>query len=83
MERIRALSDIDRRSLNSEMIVILEKGLDSEIASKTSLGGRRLAPETQTKIWERLCGAWEDKRSAKQISDEILKTRTAGRKVAL
>src|SRR5208283_3913787 len=82
LERIRALSSIERRSLNNEILVILERGTYSEYEEKL-LKKKYLSKSTQMEIWKRLAGTWEDTRSAKEIIEDIYSNRTAGREVEL
>jgi hypothetical protein len=82
LERIRALSAIERRSLNNEILVILERGTFSEYEDKL-LKRKYLSKSTQMDIWKRLAGTWEDTRSAKEIIEDIYSNRTAGREVEL
>ena len=42
-----------------------------------------IGKETQLQIWGKLCGQWENDRSARQIIDEIIESRTLGREVEL
>ena len=78
--KIKTLSKIDRRSINSEILVILEKGLSNIITKKNK---NKISKETQVAIWEELCGKWEDSRTTKKIIDDIVSSRTLGRKVEL
>src|SRR5271157_4612387 len=82
LERIRALSAIERRSLNNEILVILERGAFSEYEEKL-LKRKFLSKSTQMEMWKRLAGTWEDTRSAKEIIEDIYFNRTAGREVEL
>ena len=82
LERIRALSTIERRSLNNEILVILERGTFSEYEEKL-LKRKYLSKATQMEIWKGLVGTWADTRSAKEIIEDIYSNRTAGREVEL
>ena len=82
LERIRALSAVERRSLNNEILVILERGTFREYEEKL-LKRKYLSKSTQMEIWKRLVGTWEDTRSAKEIIEDIYSNRTAGREVEL
>lgn len=77
---IRILSERERRSLNNEMLVVLEEGFASkaERAEASPLG-----PELQADLWLELCGAWEDDRSTEEIIADIRDHRSAGRTVNL
>ena len=82
LERIRALSSIDRRSLNNEILVLLERSASSELEEKL-LKRKYLSKSTQLEMWKRLAGTWEDSRSTREIIDDIYATRTTGREVEL
>jgi plasmid stability protein len=80
LSALRTLSERERRSLNSELLVVMEAG----IAAKAE----RLEPlppgaELQARLWEDLCGAWEDERDADEIIEDIRSHRSPGRKVEL
>jgi len=81
MERVRAMATLDRRSVNSELLVLIERGI-----GRDAVGARDdLLPsaDAQLGLWERLCGSWEDSRTAEEISADIQAHRTLGREVDL
>ncbi len=80
IEKIKILSEIEKRSINNEILVILEKGLSKKIYTIKKI---QLSKDTQIKIWENLCGKWEDKRSTKEIIDDIYSNRSLGREINL
>ncbi len=82
LEKIKQLSSMERRSVNSEILVILERGTFSEYEEKM-LKRKYLSKATQLEIWKKLAGTWEDKRSAKEIIEDIYSHRTTGRDVKL
>jgi len=73
INKIKVLSETDRRSLNSEILVILEKGLLTENSQKRNV---IISKETQMRIWSQLSGKWKDDRSTKEIIDDIYQSRT-------
>ena len=82
LERIRALSFVEKRSMNNELLLLIEAGLNEETERK----GRSeniISKESQIKIWEELIAKWEDDRSAEEIIKDIYAQRTSGRKVKL
>ena len=82
LNRIRTLSEVEKRSINSEMLIIIEKGLSEEADVKTN--SENLIPkETQINIWGKLSGSWIDSRSTKAIIEDIYSARTKGRPVEL
>lgn len=82
MEKIRTLSKIAKRSINNEILILLESGVQEKINNliKQEI---HLTKETQINIWSQLAGKWEDDRSAAEIIEEIYSTRTMGREVEL
>jgi plasmid stability protein len=82
LEKIRALSTIERRSINNEILLILERGTYSEYEER--LHRRKyLSKSTQLEIWKGLLGSWQDNRTAREIIDDIYSNRTGGRDVEL
>ncbi len=82
LERIRTLSSVEKRSMNNELLLLIEAGLNQETERK----GRSkniISKESQIKIWEDLIPKWEDERSAEEIIEDIYANRTSGRKVEL
>ncbi len=82
IEKIRTLSKKEKRSLNSEILMILEKSVEEKIENDFHKQAH-LNKETQIKIWEKLAGEWEDSRSTKEIIDDIYESRSLGREVDL
>jgi hypothetical protein len=81
LDSIRTLSERERRSLNNEILVVLEEGMaaKAERSSPEPLGS-----ELQAELWAELCGKWEDdERSPAQTIAEIRSARSMGREVAL
>lgn len=82
LEKIRTLSTIEKRSINNELLLIIETGLNEESERKTK--NENIIPkESQIRIWEKLMGKWEDDRSAKEIIEDIYTHRTPGRNIDL
>lgn len=82
LSRIRTLSEVEKRSINSELLILIEKGLNNEIETKET-GTIILSMESQIKMWESLSGAWKDTRSTEEIKDDIYSHRTQGRAIDL
>ncbi|MBI5417008.1 Arc family DNA-binding protein [Candidatus Poribacteria bacterium] len=82
IDKIKTLSVLERRSINSEILVVLEKGLKEETMID-EIPEKIIHPDIQIKIWENLCGKWKDKRTTKKIIDDIISVRSKGRKVEL
>lgn len=82
LKRIKELSSMERRSVNNQILVILERGTDTEYQERLSRR-RSLSKETQLELWKKLSGTWQDRRSAKEIVGDIYSHRTQGRDVSL
>jgi len=82
INKIRTLSQIERRSLNSEILMVLERGLNEKIGHFFGTKSN-LTKELQINIWRSLSEKWEDDRSAEEIIKDIYDRRTKGRDVAL
>lgn len=82
LEKIRTLSNIEKRSINSELLLLIETGLNEETKRKGN--AENIPPkETQLDIWDKLIGKWKDQRSSKEIIEDIYKNRTSGRQIDL
>jgi len=81
-EKLKTLSILEKRSINNEILVVLEKGVSKEIQNFD--GSKKLISRgTQIKIWENLSGKWEDNRTTEKIINDIVSHRTFGREVEL
>ncbi|MFP4377716.1 MAG: FitA-like ribbon-helix-helix domain-containing protein [Spirochaetales bacterium] len=83
LEQIKALSAIERRSMNNEIVILLEEAVRSRQTLSDRLNGAGMSPEAQFEAWERLIGAWEDERSAQEIVADIYSRRSPGRSIDL
>ena len=81
MDKIRRLSVLEHRSLNGEMVTVLEKGLKTE--ERSLAGKEHISREVQVRHWKLLAGKWKDPRSGRKIAREIAADRTAGRETDL
>ncbi|HHT46287.1 MAG TPA: hypothetical protein GX004_03205 [Firmicutes bacterium] len=79
LERIRSLSIAERRSLNNEILVLLERALREYTAEIDD----DIFIEAQVDLWSKLAGEWEDPRSTDEIIAEIINNRSPGREVKL
>ena len=82
LNRLRTLAVLEKRSLNNEILIVLEKGLAKESEDKTNFKNH-LSMETQIKIWQNLSGQWKDNRSTDEIIRDIVDSRSEGRSVDL
>ena len=82
LKRLKMLSVLEKRSLNNEILMILEKGLAKESEFKANLR-KHISMETQIKLWQNLSGKWIDNRSTDDIIRDIVDSRSEGRSVDL
>ncbi len=78
LEKLRRLSKAERRSLNSEVLVVLEKCLEDYKPEKDYVF---IPVEAQVEMWKKLAGEWDDPRPAEEIAADVREHRTPGRKV--
>jgi plasmid stability protein len=83
LEQIKTLSQLERRSMNSEILVLLETALRVYRRAGGTESSYQISTDTQTEVWERLSGEWDDERSTEVIIDDIYSNRTAGRSIDL
>ncbi len=80
LEKVRILSKRDRRSMNSELLTLLERGLNDRTGNTAE---EAITPEIQVEMWRMLAGEWIDKRSTEEIIADIYTSRTKGRSISL
>ena len=68
----------NRRSLNSEIVVLLEKAIDDLTPEEEAVIAKR-----QMKALSKFIGKWEDDRSTEEIIKDIYESRTIGRDIIL
>ena len=79
---IKRLSSIEKRSVNSELLVIIERGVHSEVDDvlhKT----KHIPASIQINLWRNLSDRWTDRRSREDIVADIYGSRTTGREFKL
>ena len=62
LKRIRAFAVGERRSLNSEMLVVLEEGLANRLDNRSD-SSEGISSAGLDRLWGELCGSWKDNRS--------------------
>lgn len=82
MDVLKTLSQREKRSLNNEILIAIEKGVKKEMEHVFN-GNMHISKDTQIRIWERLAGSWEDDRSTQEIINDIYDNRTLGREFEL
>lgn len=83
LDRLRALSARERRSLNSEILVVMEAGLRKHTAEGAPSRPEPVVRNVQLALWKKLAGKWEDERKTAEIIADIREARTPGREVSL
>lgn len=75
LRRIRIFAAKERRSLNSEMLIVIEEGLTARISETTGDTPNNhhsvLSNAGRKKTWEELCGTWKDTREYSRIRDAL------------
>jgi plasmid stability protein len=82
IKKIRILSQMKKRSLNNEILFILESGVQEEVKHLLKIK-RKISKNIQVQIWERLSREWQDDRSTEDIIKDIYNSRTLGREFQL
>ncbi|NQT25407.1 Arc family DNA-binding protein [candidate division KSB1 bacterium] len=82
VNKIKTLSQKSKRSLNNEILIILEQSLQDEMRVNFKLNSH-LSKDVQVSIWKKLSSAWNDERSTQDIIDDIYDSRTLGREFHL
>jgi len=82
ISKIRTFALTEKRSLNNEILLFLERGLEKQITSSYKKE-KNINKETQLSIWGKLSGEWEDDRSTNEIISDIYNSRTIGREIEL
>jgi plasmid stability protein len=88
LKRIRIFAVRERRSTNSELLILLENGLKERIrqeTGKTASGEERdvssLPLAMREQLWNELSGKWADDRSLAAVITDIYETRNGGKPV--
>ena len=79
---IKKLSDLERRSINNELLIIIEKGTASLMKNKIN-ENKIISKVSQINLWRNLSGEWEDTRTSEEIINDIYDSRTLGREFDL
>jgi plasmid stability protein len=82
IKKIRTLSKIRKRSINNEILLILERGIGDEL-EKTIQEQKSITKMTQINIWQNLANEWDDNRTTEEIINDIYNKRTLGRNIKL
>ena len=83
LNKLRFISKTERRSINSEILIIIENGLKNYICENVVQNSTVISKETQLELWSDILGKWEDNRRTEEIINDIYDNRTKGRDVEL
>jgi hypothetical protein len=79
LKALRKAADGDRRSLNQEILRLLEEALDGRKAG-TAPAPRQDA-QAQIEAWRKLAGQWQSDLSPEEEGRQLMDARTRGREV--
>lgn len=79
LNRLRALACGERRSLNQQILHLL----DAAVSQGADLGTAKAEAARQAEAWKKLAGRWKSKQSSEDEIAEIYASRTQGRSVEL
>ncbi|MFP4548673.1 MAG: FitA-like ribbon-helix-helix domain-containing protein [Fidelibacterota bacterium] len=82
IKKIKTLSEMEKRSLNSEILMVLEKGMQEEIKNRFKTKDH-ISKTSQISIWKKLSNSWQDDRTTEEIKNDIYENRTLGREFDL
>lgn len=82
VDKLRTLSQREKRSLNNEILMAIERGINEEL-KYTCNSPKNISRTTQINIWEKLSGKWSDDRTTKELIEDIYNSRTLGREFEL
>lgn len=60
LSRARFFALSERRSLNSQLLVLLEDAVQERTEARYRTGELRIAPTVRISLWNDLCGSWKD-----------------------
>ncbi len=82
LERLRLRAAYDKRSMNKEVVHLLDLALSGEMApTGASTMARRI--DAQIHAWKRLAGRWESDLEAADEIQQMYNARSPGRRVEL
>lgn len=83
LAQVRELSVLERRSMNNEILYILENGIQAQKMLLEQNKGNVVSEDERLRIWRTLSGQWKDKRSTEEIVEDIYSSRSFGRELNL
>jgi plasmid stability protein len=82
IDKIKTISKMEKRSLNNEILLVLERGIEDELRNSFNIK-RNVSRDSQIEIWKKLSKQWKDDRTTEEIIEDIYDSRTLGREVEL
>lgn len=76
LERVRHFARGERRSLNSELLVLLEEGVVGRNDLQSRSNGELPVIRVRTHLWNELCGGWQGGGSITSMIEEVLSFRS-------
>lgn len=61
LQHIRFYATGSRRSVNSELLILLEEGLAARIRESVTEHVAEFPPTSRELLWKELCGSWKEK----------------------
>lgn len=80
LKRIRIFAARERRSLNSELLIVIEDGIAKRISGDTGTpnngyipgsGSGMMSPGARGKLWTELCGSWKGEGTLQEMISEV------------
>lgn len=68
LQHIRFYAIGSRRSVNSELLILLEEGLAARVRESVTEHRAAFPPASREMLWKELCGSWKEK---EEISERI------------
>lgn len=84
LKRIRIFAARERRSLNSELLIVIEDGIARRISGDTGTANNGYIPGSgvgmmssgaREKLWKELCGSWNGERSLADMVSDVYESR--------
>ncbi len=75
LKRIRIIAARERRSLNSELLIVLEKGMSQLVSENSADVHSSLSSAGRYKIWKDLCGEWKEERCLTDLVSAVYLSR--------
>jgi plasmid stability protein len=82
LKRVRIFAVRERRSMNSELLILLENGLKERIREETGMSDSGEEREVSSvpgilreSLWKELAGQWKDERSIQTLVNEVYDAR--------